>query len=546
MKRGLSIISFSFVLLFSALKGQELERESASATNGSVEESAGTRNTALSQFGIILKTAGVQQFSDDAFVVAKGVVSARWTSSCRSSAKTTDGEQECMISTFDEYSDQVALEFLYSEPSLYSFKRPNVTAVGGRARPLVRDFSNDVDEKSGEITILHRCTPVSQGEIVTSHVTMFFQIAEEKWISLSWDKLCGFGEHEKLDYGWFSGSTDGDLHRPVSMKRSSELTEERSVTFGPRTLSTRVYLGLLSGGSSQHFDPPVIEASAKVKKDAVGVELRGASFGGVVQSGSYTVFDVMYDCVSKGISQVRVSVGVPPFNPVTMRWRKDCGGGTAQQLQVATTAPLWSWRQGLGNVVQNGTATSAYAAVVTGKHVRSGRGGAGRAVSQHVRTAIRRFFVWSSSGAAHDEDDGEDVGEISAHSSDERVATAGIAGGGGVGIAGVVGLGEHGGRVKGVRVVPVWTKCLRRGRIRVRVTMTVRDRVPVEWWFEDQCTRQRVRRRPMAVVTAGAVMYLTLAMFAVVMAGWIFRGVHGSNPRKNSNAVRTTRAWRHV
>lgn len=453
------------------------------------------KTKALEQLSIILQTHGVQRFRDEDLAMTKGVVDRRWRADCRHSAKTTDGDYVCLIRTFGKFEDQVVLEFIYDDVSLYSFKRPVVSAKNGRAKPQVMEFSNDVEERSGEITILHGCKEVSDGMVEWSEIVLRVEIGGEMEVELTWDKECGYGEHEKLDYGWFAGKGVGDLSRPMSLKE--RVGDESTPIFGPRTLSTRVYLRMVEEKLSQQFDRPVVSVRGVNEGVQVGAEVRGAYFGGVVVGKGYSVFDVMYGCEGKGVSVVTVSVGVRPFNTVYMQWRKDCGGGIARGLDVGTRVGLWGNRV-IADVVKSGVAIGGYG--------YRGRNDSVRGYS-HVRHrgrhGVRKFYV---SGGW------EEIGEVYTHIDDERIAS----GGGEI----IGGRGE-------VRKVFVWSKCKKKGVTRIGVTMSVRDREAVEWWFDEICTRERLKGGRGRGMTAGMVMWWTMGMFVGIMGLWMRRMVSG-------------------
>lgn len=508
----LTLLGCAFALLLWTSNGQSSE--------GKEFNEAKNESAALGQFGMVLKTEGVPSFRDEDFVVTKGAVAPQWKSECRQSPKTTDGDQLCAIRTFDEFRDQVTFEFLYSDASLYTFKRPTVSAAGGRAHPQVRDFSNDVDEKTGEITVRHGCSPVSSPAVAISKILLTLPLDDNTKVTLTWDKECGSGQHKKLDYGWFAGS-GGDLSKPVSLRGRNN---ESPPVFGPKALSTRIYMTLEEGAHSQYYDTPEVEATSVTGREPVGVELRGSNFGGVVVGMAYSVFDVMYTCHAKGLSEVTVSVAVRPFSTVRMRWRKDCGGGPATRLNVGTTAPAWGYAT-IADVVRGGEAVRAFSYSGKGSKLES------TATKHRNRMGNRIFYVWAMEGGDA-WSGGEEIGEVSAHASDERVVTAGVRM-----------RREVNGIVGTARPVGVWTKCKKRGKTRVRVTMTVRDRDAVEWWFDDECDRVRLRgRKAVWRLTAANVMYGTLGMLAVVMWMWMRRACAGADKRMREPVLR--HEWR--
>lgn len=460
------------------------------AASDADETNTDINNTiALEQLSIIVKAQGVQRIREEDFAMAKGVVDRRWRSECRDSARTTDGDYVCRVRTFGKYEDQLVLEFIYRDESLYRFERPVMSVRGGRAEPEVIEFSNDVEERSGEVMILHGCKEVSHGVLERSEVVMRMGIGGGGEVELTWDKECGYGEHEKLDYGWFGGEGVGDLSRPMSLKALGGSESVR--TFGPRTLSTRVYLKIEEEGLSQRFERPVVNVRGLDGGVGVGVDVRGGHFGGVVLGKEYSVFDVMYGCVGKGVSVVSVSVGIRPFDRVYMQWRKDCGGGVARGLKVGTRAGLWGFGV-VADVVRDGVAVGRY-----GNRGGNGSVGGYSGVRRRGRHGVRRFYVWGG---------WEEIGEIHAHVEDWRIAS---------------GEGRVVGNAGEVRKVFVWTRCKKKGATRVQVTMSVRDREAVEWWFDEMCSAERMRDGGGTAVTAELAMWCTMGMLVAVMAMWM-------------------------
>lgn len=480
-----------FVMLFATSSTEVTDNNPSDLT----QSTSANATKALEQLNIILKTPGAQRFRDEDFAMTKGVADRRWSADCRHSAKTTDGDYVCHIRTFEKYEDQVILEFIYGDASLYSFKQPVVSTKNGRAHPEVVEFSNDVEEHSGEITILHRCEEVSHRAVEWSEVVLRMEIGGGREVELTWDKECGYGEHEKLDYGWFAGKGAGDLSRPMSLK--GHVGDGSVPTFGPRTLSTRVYMRLVEEGLSQQFDRPVVNARGADGGVQVGVEVRGAYFGGVVVGRGYSIFDVIYGCEGKGVSVVTVSVRVLPFNTMYMQWRKDCGGGVAQGLDVGTRVGLWGNRV-VADVVKNGVSIGGYGYRGQNDSVRGYSH-----VRHRGRHGVRKFYVWGG---------WDEIGEVSAHVEDERIAS---------------GEGEIVGGVGEVRKVLVWTRCRKKGVTRIGVTMSVRDREAVEWWFDEICSRERMKGGRGRGMTAGMVMWWTMGMFVGILGLWMRRMVSG-------------------
>lgn len=489
---------------------------------GQDQDTSNATATTLSQFGMVLKGEGASSFSESNTIISKGLIRKEWSPNCGK-----DGYEGCKLRRFDEYRDQLTFEFFYEKPSLYKFTAPTLTVTGGRARPEVQDFSNDIDEKSGEITIWHNCQATVKSIAEKSTVELSLQLSDGVSVDMQWVKVCGYGEHHKIDFGFlpFSNAPPGN-NRGVSLQ--GVYGEDERTTFGPAVLTTRVYLRMRESGMSQQFAAPRVSVfdagitDGTLKRgEAPGVEVKGANFGGVVGWQSVSVFDIFYTCRGSGVWGVRVAVGIRPFSNVEMEWRKDCGGGVEQRVNIGTRDDFRT-----ADVVRGGVTREGFAATATAKKRRWGKGD-DREGARGRGSGTKAFFVWTTEGKGPYVGK-VGIGEISVHSRDERIGRVRIARSGEIRRTLPVGsrlLGEHGEDVAvgGRRVVGVQVRCVRKGRMRVAVTMTMRDRRAVEWWFYNECVRGR-RRGPRWTATADGVVQMTMGMFAMVVVWLLARG----------------------
>lgn len=481
----------------------------------SVAEEVGSKNTggALSQFDMMLKTEIPNSlFYDGNFVVKKGLISKDWSPSC-----AQDETRSCKLRAFDEYTDQLTFEFLYRDPSLFKFKSPVVKARGGRAQPQIQSFLNDVEEKSGEIVVFHNCSPKNGSEDI-SEIELSFDISDDISMNILWDKKCGHGEYKNIDFGIMSDATEGSLNH-FSLKDVTN--REKLPTFGPSVLSTRVYLRLTDEGHSQHFSAPTInvmevtENGNEIETDgALTVEMKGGHFGGMIISNSSSVFDVFYSCHRHGIYKVMINIKVIPYNDLQLEWKKDCGGGIEELVNIGTKGDFMD-----SDVISRGRVTEKYGEASSGMEQ-------GAVIGQGAGT--KAFFVWID-GDKTGRRSSVRIGETSVHSFHKYVGDVRIASAGEVVTripANCGYLGEHGEMIRGPdrRILAVHVTCFRKGRMRVGVTMTFQDREAIEWWFYNDCEKVVNKKKQKWFPTAEVMMYGTLLMFGMVVVSSLKHG----------------------
>lgn len=482
-------------------------------TNASAIQSPNDTDAAeaISQLAIVLKIDGVTSFNENDVIVMKGITRAQWSSKCGETLL-----DKCRKRIVDRYTDELTMEFIYVNSGLFNFSTPTIKSSHGRAQPVVADFSYDDDGNSGEIIVWHQCDASSDGHDSLSHVSMSFPIRHDSAVTVSWVKTCGSGEHDRLEYGYIADRGDGQRKlMEVSLKGSAEATNDIN-TFGPRILSTRIYLRLYDGAQSQRFSTPKIHVVEDDDRDnldeshqRMSVELRGATYGGVIRASSESVFDVIYACDGRGTWRVRVDIGIAPFEDLEMEWVKDCGGGIQTGVNVANE-PYSS----NADIVKDGITLNTYKLSTKGKP----GGPKGNYPSVWGRgDGNKIFFLLVDGNAWKVGEGGIGMGEIVAHSEDERVGTARMARseeGYSALWAGIKSASENGEVItKHVRrVLKIRVRCLRRGWMRIGVRMSIRDRQPVEWWFWNECLSKRGVRHEI-YPTAATMMYCSLALF---------------------------------
>lgn len=416
---------------------------------------------ARSELGIILKLEDTSTFSDKGFVMAHGDLQPMWAPEC-----ALPETEDCVPYTLDAYTDQMTLDFVYSNPDLYSFKTPTLQAKGGRAQPLLDDFSNDADEKGGEITLRHDCAASENGTWTTSLISMTFQIHHNATIELSWLKVCGAGPAKHVDYGFITASSS-----------KVSLLSDTAPTAMPSTLSSRVYISLLapSSGRSQHFSTPTLEPRTS---GHLTTTLRGSSSASTLGAETPATFDVLYTCLSAGRTALTLTIAIPPWTPLTVSWIKDCGGGPALSLNVTT----------------NGDPSAPPTALQHGQRLNA-------TALTHASTT---FYLRTTAAAPLV------LGAPSATSQTPLTATASLK------HTRPTSLPPHGAPLTTLATLTVSVTCIADGRAEVTLAVPVQDRAPAEWSaFKDCAAPTRARRRRL---TAGAATHAGLVLFAVATA----------------------------
>lgn len=427
-------------------------------------------------------------------ILADGVVDVQWTPEC----EKRNAVENCQPYTVGRYADEIFIEFKYENGSELLFSKPEVRSTNGRARPEVIEFTHDAEAKNGEFSVWHNCNvaPTQSGD-QKSQITLTFGIWENRSaLTLSWIKICGNGEHQQLDFGYYSEVYNSrHAKTSISLRENAENPNELP-NLGPRILSTRIYLRLLGDAYSQRFDTPLISVTNENDQEDRGkklaVELRGANHGGLVRTGNDAVFDLLYACDGHAIWRVRLEISILPFDDVEIELVKDCGGGYARSVSVSNDAQgQWA------DIVKDGYTMPSYgnkAKALPGQKNWDISTVWGRGEGNKI------FFLIVDGRPEKAGEGGVGIGEIVAHSDNEHIGTAHMAHhDGGVysweGLTSVRESGESFTRLER-RTLRIQVTCLRSGWMRIRVRIAVHDRMPVEWWFWNECLSKKIKPHP--------------------------------------------------
>lgn len=506
-------------------------------------------------------------------VLEHGFINPKWTSKCT--------VWSCSPHTFGVYTDEVVFHFSYTSSALFSFSKPVVRAMRGRAKPILKEFSFDNDVKAGEISIWHQCvtpTKANRGEDY-SLVSLEFQISSSNTVKLSWRKTCGGGSgrtgfHPYIDVGYLiehapssnsfsssesiASSIGNTIANAIGSTTSvyKPLSNQSKVIFGPRVLSTKLYLRLKEGAHSQQFDPPhlyvdfvhdesAIKPSTKPsstspnlnesarndshadqqKSDVVtgydknkkinlvpSIELRGPVHGGMLRAEVDTILDVIYTCVGTGVWIVRFNMMIKPFEPIQISWRKDCGGGIEKSIQVADD-PVLSRHM----IVSDGVTLKPY--------TRDG------AKSSHVQrrkwygNGNRPFYLFVD---GRNVEGGVAISDIATHSEDENTAIARMNNAQEAWPMGYKSVPEGGEVVTGnvQRLILVKITCFKRGYVRTVVRISIRDRKPIEFMFWNHCPMSKRQKHKQFMTLWSLGVIVTAAFVLITILAKIFTPYH--------------------
>lgn len=314
------------------------------------EEEAQRNQThkAFNLFTILLadeyEGVGTRLNPDYHIVFKEGTVYPHWTPI---SNQTTSLSQPPQLPFHqDEYADRTSFEFSYATFASYEILSPQCTSSDSSiARPKVIEFYDDDNEHSGSFTIVHDCQIDFKAPVLRNvTITVVFPVVDSLSAVFSFQKTCGQGVHQLLDFGYYEDPTNGPGQHPAVQFTASQ----PPLVVGPHVTSTKLYLRLLPPASSQEFFHITVNTSSA----GLNAVPKGPIFGGVLRQSETSIIHVLYECQIKGVSNVSIRIPLLPFESLHASWIKDCGGGTVKGLTIGTE----SWER--GDVVNNGiTAT---------------------------------------------------------------------------------------------------------------------------------------------------------------------------------------------
>lgn len=295
--------------------------------------------------------AGLQRFAGTSVVVA-GAPTGVW-STCAATNVTT---ATCFVE--EVYQSQLSFVFSYNASlaaaavgaaaaaggadggAPAALAEPTVTATGGDAQPAVRHYTVDAATGRGSFTVVYACTGGHDSLSVMQLAVPLGGGGSAGDVSITWGKVCSGGPHRYLEWGVVAG--EGVV--PFASAAGAAYTST------PLEQTTVLSLGLRPPAETLSFGYPAVNSS----DPSVQVAVRGVSkSGGTLAIDQRVTITLLYTCSGRANATIGVSVPIPPWDPLTASWEKDCGGGAPTGLSVGTSA-------GAADVVAGGLTTPAF------------------------------------------------------------------------------------------------------------------------------------------------------------------------------------------
>lgn len=265
-------------------------------------------------------------------VFANGKVHSNWLPV--SEAESLDDKLTSSLFHHDQYADRISFEFTFGSVLSYDIRTPTVSSSNQTiARPKVIDFQMEDEEQSGSFSVVYDCQRQPDEDRMRSlTLSVVFPVVSGLSLFYSFRKTCGGGRHEFIELGFFEDSTN----TASAVSRTPFSSIQKAPVFGPHTMSTKIYIHLYLPATSQEF----FHVNVTSSESSLVLHTRGPTFGGVVHATESAVVHILYDCRGTGVFDVYFSVPIFPFHKVSAFWKKDCGGGIAEGIDVGTSLDL--------------------------------------------------------------------------------------------------------------------------------------------------------------------------------------------------------------
>ncbi|OSX70609.1 hypothetical protein BU14_0711s0006 [Porphyra umbilicalis] len=290
----------------------------------------------------IVDDAGLQRFAGTS-VVSGGAPVGAWAT-C---VPTNVSAASCFVE--EVYQSQVSFVFSYNATLAAGVggaggegpatpAAPTVTASGGDAVPVVKHYTVDAATGKGSFTVLYACTG-GHDSLSVLQLSIPLGGADDA-LSLTWGKVCSGGPHRYLEWGYVAGEAVVPFASPTGAAYTSTPLEQTTV----------LSLGLRPPAETLGFGFPTVNSSDAT----VGVAVRGVSkAGGTLALDQRVTITLLYTCAGRASATIGVSVPIPPWDPLTASWEKDCGGGAPSGLSVGSSS-------GANDVVAAGVVSPAF------------------------------------------------------------------------------------------------------------------------------------------------------------------------------------------
>ncbi|CAN8064233.1 unnamed protein product [Agarophyton chilense] len=285
-------------------------------------------------------------YADDHIVFKDGSVHPKWLP--QSHNHSSQSQHTPHLYHQDQYTDRTSFEFSYGTFLAYEILSPQCSSSDTSvSRPKVIEFYDDDEEHSGTFTIVHDCQVDPKApNLRNATITLVFPVVDSLSVVFSFQKTCGQGKHELLEFGYYDDPSNGPGQSPAVPFGISP----QPLTVGPHVMSTKIYLRLMPPAATQEFFHISVNSSNKGMK----VVPKGPIFGGVLRQSETSILHILYECQIKGQSNVSINIPLLPFESLQASWVKDCGGGNVKGLMVGTS----SWNQ--SDIVNSGTTSAQW------------------------------------------------------------------------------------------------------------------------------------------------------------------------------------------
>ncbi|PXF48555.1 hypothetical protein BWQ96_01724 [Gracilariopsis chorda] len=396
----------------------------------------------------------------------------------------------------DEYADRTSFEFSYASFASYEILSPQSTSSDPSvARPKVIEFYDDDNEHSGSFTIVHDCQIDPKAPRLRNvTISVVFPVVDSLSAVFSFQKTCGQGVHQLLDFGYYEDPSNGPGQNPAVQFTPSQ----PPLVVGPHITSTKLYLRLLPPASSQEFFHITVNTSSM----GLNAVPKGPIFGGVLRQSETSFIHVLYECQIKGVSNVSISIPLLPFESLHASWVKDCGGGSVKGLTIGTE----SWER--GDVVNNGVTSTEWEKAL---HITSNDAeGIVPSVNSSVR--FKDFWITNEGNSVHIDPvlvtiERSDVVSAFTSATNERGAVSQVQNGG---------VLAHNDLLR----LRLRTICKKRGSSLIVVTIPVKSFRNVEFGLLKHCRAPRRYKHSGFLRTAESVVTLVTLFIAFSFLYW--------------------------
>lgn len=253
----------------------------------------------------------------------------------------------------DDFNDRLMFEITYSVPGsdierAFKDHPPALQLLGNSSESADSEITqNEVmaSTSTAKMTVSYFCKKDSDA-LISLRLKLQFGDGDENIVPIVWTKQCASGVNSQVEFGYAV-----DDENSGEQKRHPFGSEDDPYVVSPSDVSTEVYAKLQKAGAQQEFLAPLVSSE---DPEVVKITVRGNHpNGGTLKGLEVTLFQISYECLTKGSAKIFVSVGIPPFQNLTATWEKDCGGRMASKLSVGTA-------EGSSDIVDMGKPTPKY------------------------------------------------------------------------------------------------------------------------------------------------------------------------------------------